>query len=76
MLPILRCTIYLLSGQSDLQRYCRDGGPTVFAVVKHGKAVDDIVELILRAWKSSGAYEVSLERWKHDKKKGSGIVEK
>lgn len=49
----------------------RDGGPTVFAVVKHGKGVQDIVGLILSAWKASGAYEVSMERWEREGKKGS-----
>ncbi|MCJ1438786.1 hypothetical protein MMC27_008176 [Xylographa pallens] len=49
----------------------RDGGPTIFAVVKHGKGVDDIVGLMLSAWKSSGAYEVSLEKWKREGKKSS-----
>jgi len=49
----------------------RDGGPTIFAVVKHGKGVENIVGLILSAWKSSGAYETSLERWKTHGKKGS-----
>lgn len=33
----------------------REGGPTIFAQVKHGKNVDLIVDLILSAWKSSGA---------------------
>jgi urease accessory protein len=33
----------------------RDGGPTVFAAVKNGKGVDDIIELILGAWRASGA---------------------
>ena len=49
-------------------RYCanliRDGGPTIFAEVKNGKGVDNIVGLILSAWKGSGAYDVSRERWK------------
>jgi urease accessory protein len=49
----------------------RDGGPTIFAVVKEGKGVDDIVGLLLSAWKGSGAYEVSLERWKEKGRKGS-----
>jgi len=52
----------------------RDGGPTIFAIVKHGKGVDDIVGLLLSAWKGSGAYDVSLERWKKDGKKSSGEV--
>ena len=49
----------------------RDGGPTVFAEVKHGKGVRDIEGLVLSAWKGSGAYEVSLERWKREGRKGS-----
>ncbi len=52
----------------------RDGGPTIFAVVKQGKGVEDIVGLLLSAWKGSGAYEVSLERWNRDGKKGSTDV--
>ncbi|MCJ1338365.1 hypothetical protein MMC09_003652 [Bachmanniomyces sp. S44760] len=52
----------------------RDGGPTIFAVVKHNKNVDDIVRLMLSAWKGSGAYDVSTERWKVAGKKGSGEV--
>lgn len=36
-------------------RRMREGGPTIFAVVKHGKNVDAIVECILGAWKASGA---------------------
>ena len=51
----------------------REGGPTIFAVVKHDKGVDDIVGLILSAWKSCGAYDVSSQRWKEQGgKKGSG----
>ncbi|KAK4461174.1 CobW/HypB/UreG, nucleotide-binding domain-containing protein [Cladorrhinum samala] len=38
-------------------RKMREGGPTVFAQVKKGVAVDDIVNLILSAWKASGAEE-------------------
>jgi urease accessory protein len=36
-------------------RRMREGGPTIFAVVKHGKGVAAIVDLILSAWKASGA---------------------
>jgi urease accessory protein len=36
----------------------RDQGPTVFASIKHGNAVDEIIELIIDAWKSSGAAAV------------------
>lgn len=49
----------------------REGGPTIFAEVKNGKGVDHIVGLILSAWKGSGAYEASLERWKKSGRKGS-----
>jgi urease accessory protein len=52
----------------------RDGGPTIFAEVKHGKGVDDIVGLLLSAWKSSGAYDTSQQRWKEEGRKGSGEV--
>jgi len=43
-------------------RKMRDGGPTIFAQVKSGKAVDDIVGLILSAWRGSGAEAVSKGR--------------
>ncbi|KAF3910557.1 hypothetical protein ABW21_db0201724 [Orbilia brochopaga] len=33
----------------------REGGPTIFAQVKHGVGVEDITSLILSAWRSSGA---------------------
>ena len=52
----------------------REGGPTIFAVVKHDKGVSDIVNLILSAWKGSGAYDISLERWKTAGKKNSAEV--
>ncbi|KAK1972123.1 urease accessory protein UreG [Colletotrichum eremochloae] len=38
-------------------RKMREGGPTVFAQVKKNVAVDHIVNLILSAWKASGAEE-------------------
>jgi len=43
-------------------RKMRDGGPTIFAQVKKGVAVNDIVGLIISAWKGSGAESVSKER--------------
>jgi len=43
-------------------RKMREGGPTIFAQVKSGKAVDHIVDLILSAWRGSGAESVSKER--------------
>ncbi|KAF3177137.1 hypothetical protein TWF751_002661 [Orbilia oligospora] len=36
----------------------REGGPTIFAQVKHGVGVDEIAGLILSAWRSSGASSV------------------
>jgi len=33
----------------------REGGPTVFAQVKNGKNVDQIVDLVLSSWKANGA---------------------
>jgi urease accessory protein len=42
-------------------RNMREGGPTVFAQVKKGVAVDHIINLILSAWRASGAEEVSKE---------------
>jgi urease accessory protein len=36
-------------------RRMREGGPTIFAVVKRDQGVDAIVDLILSAWKASGA---------------------
>jgi urease accessory protein len=53
----------------------REGGPTVFAVVKQGKGVGYIVNLIVSAWKGSGAYDVSLQRWKDGAKRGTLIEE-
>ncbi|KAI9717040.1 MAG: hypothetical protein M1812_004975 [Candelaria pacifica] len=49
----------------------REGGPTIFAQVKHGKNVEHIVGLILSAWKASGAYDVSLQRNKGEEKEST-----
>ncbi|KAL2160090.1 hypothetical protein VTH06DRAFT_1745 [Thermothelomyces fergusii] len=38
-------------------RKMREGGPTVFAQVKKGEGVEHIVNLILSAWRASGAEE-------------------
>lgn len=53
----------------------REGGPTIFAVVKDNFRVKDIKDLIISAWKGSGAYEESLARWKQGAPKGSGSVD-
>lgn len=39
-------------------RKMREGGPTIFAQVKGGVGVEHIVNLIVSAWKGSGAEEV------------------
>lgn len=52
----------------------REGGPTIFAEVKNGKGVQHIVNLILSAWKGSGAYDSSYKRWKEGVVRGSGPV--
>ncbi|RPB13015.1 urease accessory protein UreG [Morchella conica CCBAS932] len=36
-------------------RKMREGGPTIFAQVKNGKGVGEIVSLILSSWRASGA---------------------
>ncbi|KAL3425523.1 urease accessory protein ureG-like protein [Phlyctema vagabunda] len=43
-------------------RKMREGGPTIFAQVKKGVAMQHIVGLIESAWRSSGAESVSRER--------------
>ncbi|PYH44842.1 urease accessory protein UreG [Aspergillus saccharolyticus JOP 1030-1] len=53
----------------------REGGPTVLAEVKNGKGMEHIVGLILSAWKSCGAYEECLSRWKAGGPRGSGSVD-
>ena len=35
----------------------RDAGPTIFAQVKHGVGVQEIVDKVLEAWHASGATE-------------------
>ncbi|KAF8454588.1 CobW/HypB/UreG, nucleotide-binding domain-containing protein [Terfezia claveryi] len=40
----------------------REGGPTIFAQVKHGVGVKEIVDFILSAWRSSGASEIPRRR--------------
>jgi urease accessory protein len=56
-------------------RNIREDGPTIMAVVKDaGKqtGLRQIVDLVISAWKGSGAYEGSLQRWKAGAPKGSG----
>lgn len=35
----------------------REGGPTIFASVRHGEGVEEIKQAILGAWRASGAAE-------------------
>ncbi|OCK88681.1 urease accessory protein [Cenococcum geophilum 1.58] len=44
-------------------RKMREGGPTIFAQVKHGKNVEHIVNLILSAWKGSGATQATKKEY-------------
>ena len=43
-------------------RKMREGGPTVFAQVKAGVGVDHVVNLVVSAWKASGAEDVVRSR--------------
>jgi urease accessory protein len=36
----------------------RDGGPTVFASIKHNEGVDEITQLILRAWSEASGVPI------------------
>ena len=45
-------------------RRMREGGPTIFAVVKKNQGVDAIVDLILSAWKASGATQARKSEFK------------
>lgn len=44
-------------------RRMREGGPTIFAEVKKGRGVDAIVDLILSAWKASGASQARKDKF-------------
>lgn len=47
------------AGMSTADAFYREGGPTIFAQVKNGKNVDHIINLILSAWKASGATQAA-----------------
>ena len=49
----------------------RDGGPTIFAIVKHGKGVEEIVGLMLSAWRSTNAASLANAKWNREGRKGS-----
>ncbi|KAF2830175.1 urease accessory protein UreG [Ophiobolus disseminans] len=44
-------------------RRMREGGPTIFAEVKKGRGVDAIIDLILSAWKASGASQARKDKF-------------
>jgi urease accessory protein len=44
-------------------RRMREGGPTIFAEVKKDRGVDAIVDLILSAWKASGASQARKDKF-------------
>ncbi|KAK7189276.1 hypothetical protein DPSP01_003399 [Paraphaeosphaeria sporulosa] len=44
-------------------RRMREGGPTIFAVIKKEEGLMNIVDLILSAWKASGASQARKERF-------------
>lgn len=60
----------------------REGGPVIMAVVKdtkprpqeYEKCLEAIVDLILSAWRSSGAKELSERRWKDGAPRNSGPI--
>ncbi|CAF9924339.1 MAG: hypothetical protein GOMPHAMPRED_003598 [Gomphillus americanus] len=52
-------------------RRMRDGGPTIFAIVKQGKGVQEIVGLILSAWRSTNAASLANAKWNREGRKGS-----
>ncbi|KAG5457567.1 MAG: hypothetical protein BJ554DRAFT_2379, partial [Olpidium bornovanus] len=50
--PFVGADLSVMDGDA---RRMRDDGPTVFAQVKHGVGMDEIIAHILRAWRTSGA---------------------
>lgn len=48
----------------------REGGPTIFASIRHGEGVEEIKEAILSAWRVSGGVGKGLSL-KEGKGKGS-----
>jgi len=50
--PYVGASLEVMDRDSKLMR---GNGPTVFSSVKEGKGVDDVVSLILAAWRSAGS---------------------
>ncbi|KAJ7600951.1 CobW/HypB/UreG, nucleotide-binding domain-containing protein [Mycena floridula] len=50
--PYVNASLQVMERDSKLMR---GDGPTVFASVKEGKGVDDVISLILAAWKTAGS---------------------
>lgn len=50
--PLVNASLEVMDRDSKLMR---GDGPTVFTSVKEGRGVQDVVDLILAAWRSAGA---------------------
>jgi urease accessory protein len=50
--PYVNASLEVMDRDSKLMR---GNGPTVFTSVKEGKGVDDVVGLILAAWRTAGS---------------------
>ena len=52
MAPYVGASLEVMDRDSKLMR---GDGPTVFTSVREGKGVDDVVDLILAAWRMAGS---------------------
>lgn len=52
MAPYVNASLEVMDRDSKLMR---GDGPTVFSSVKEGKGVDDVISLILAAWRTAGS---------------------
>lgn len=50
--PYVGASLEVMARDSKLMR---GDGPTIFSSVKHDKGVDDVVSLILAAWRTAGS---------------------
>jgi urease accessory protein len=63
--PYIGASLSVMKHDADIMR---DNGPTLFCAIKHGDGVGDVADLILAAWRSSGASSAQ----KMGKGKGKG----
>lgn len=54
--PYIGASLEVMKRDADVMR---DHGPTLFCAIKHGEGVEDVADLILSAWRVSGAHKVS-----------------